>query len=168
MIRQTGISTRFWKIIPLVILVVGCVPLHATPTTSQPPAQISNPPVVQATSASATQPPAQTIPAPATQPPETATMPPEASKTIPPSNVPLTLTITSPTDQASVSQPSVEVSGSVSTDAVLTINDDIYDLPAGSFSETVALAQGPNAIEIVASNMSGNEVDKVLTVTYQP
>ncbi len=71
-------------------------------------------------------------------------------------------------DQAIVSQPSVEVRGTVSTDAVLTINDDIYVISAGAFTETVALQEGPNAIQITASDMSGNEVDEILTVTYQP
>jgi hypothetical protein len=84
------------------------------------------------------------------------------------SNVPLTLTIYSPADQSIVSQPSVEIRGEVSMDAVLTINNDTYLLPPGIFIETVALEEGPNTIQIIASDMNGNEVDLILTITYQP
>lgn len=83
-------------------------------------------------------------------------------------NGPFTLTITSPVDQAVVSEPQVDVVGEVSAEAVLTINDDIFLLPAGPFTQTVSLDEGPNAVQIVASDMDGNEVDLVLTVTYQP
>jgi archaellum component FlaF (FlaF/FlaG flagellin family) len=92
-----------------------------------------------------------------------ATVPSNAS-----SNTPFTLTINSPADQAVVSQPSVEIRGEVSTDMVLSINDDIYIFPAGIFTVTVSLQEGPNVIQIVASDMSGNEIDQILTITYQP
>jgi hypothetical protein len=84
------------------------------------------------------------------------------------SNGPLTLTIHSPQDQATVSDPHVEVKGKVSEDAVLTINDEIYVLQPGEFTQSVPLSAGLNAIQIAASDMAGNEVDLVLTVTYQP
>jgi hypothetical protein len=60
------------------------------------------------------------------------------------------------------------LSGNVSRDAVLTINDEIYVLPPGDFSIPLTLEEGPNALEIVASDTDGNEVDLILTVTYQP
>ena len=79
-----------------------------------------------------------------------------------------TLTVTSPADQAVVAKPGVELRGKVSDAAVLTVNDDTYLLEAGAFTETVQLQEGINAIQIVASDMDGNEVDLILTVTYQP
>jgi len=84
------------------------------------------------------------------------------------SHGPLTLTIDSPQDQATVSDPNMDVKGKVSEDAVLTINDEIYDLKAGEFTQSVQLTEGLNAIQIVASDMAGNEVDLILTITYQP
>lgn len=117
---------RIWKVLPLVIWLVGC----SLPTAS---------PAGPATATPAIQ-----------------------------SNGPLTLTIYSPQDQATVSDPNVEVKGKVSEDAVLTINDAIYVLKPGEFTQSVPLTEGLNAIQIVASDMVGNEVDLILTITYQP
>jgi len=148
MSQQTGISIKILKILPLVILVAGCVSTPTPPIPTSANSQASSPTAAQTSVASAAL--------------STASIPAHFSST------PLILVITSPTDQAVVSQPSVEVRGTVSTEAVLTINNDIYILTAGAFTETVALDDGPNAIQIAASNMSGTEVDKILTVTYQP
>ncbi len=62
----------------------------------------------------------------------------------------------------------VELHGEISADAVLTVNDEIYLLEAGEFSEPVTLQEGLNAIQITASDMDGNIVELVLTITYQP
>jgi hypothetical protein len=79
-----------------------------------------------------------------------------------------TLTIFTPIDRSVVSTPAAEIKGELSADAVLSINNDIYVLPAGTFTESVPLVSGSNEIEIVASDMSGAEVDLILTVIYQP
>ncbi len=84
------------------------------------------------------------------------------------SNGAFALTIFSPPDQAVVSEPKVDLRGEVSKDAVLTVNDDTYVLKPGSFVETVQLEEGLNAVQIVASDMDGNEIDLILTITYQP
>jgi len=81
---------------------------------------------------------------------------------------PLTLTIYSPQDQATVSSSKVDIKGTVSEAAVLTINDDIYVLEPGEFTQPVSLSEGLNAVQIVASDMDGNEIDLILTLTYQP
>jgi hypothetical protein len=94
-----------------------------------------------------------------------------ATPTRPPiqmANGPFSLTITSPSDLAVVEEPTVELRGKVSGTAVLTVNEDIYLLEAGVFAEPVQLQEGINAIQIIASDMDGNEIDLVLTVTYQP
>jgi hypothetical protein len=80
----------------------------------------------------------------------------------------LVLTIISPLNDAVVIEPQTNLIGNISRDAVLTVNEDIYDLLAGDFTIPVNLQEGPNILEIVASDADGNEVDLILTVTYQP
>ena len=125
------------------------IPRAATQTSAQPTAQAG------------AQPTAQT----GAQP--TAVPQPSAPKA-PPAGAPLSMTIDSPLDKAVVSSANLTITGKVSRQAVLTINDTTYLVPAGPFSEPYTLAQGPNTIQIVASDTSGNEVDLILTVTYQP
>jgi len=149
---------RISKIFPLIILVAGCV--------SNPTVQPASEPSGNGSTASST----KTAPAGLSAEQNPTISPLQATTPSPASfsSGILTLTIFSPLDQAVVSQSSVEIQGEVSTDAVLTINDDIYVLPPGIFTEMVALEQGPNAIQIVASDQSGNEIDQILTVIYQP
>jgi hypothetical protein len=143
---------RIWNILPLVFLLAGC--------GSSPSTQDAVPSMMQTASFPAEEP---TIQAPTLTPIQAETPTPAVL-----SNGPFTLTVFSPLDQASISEPSVEIHGEVSEDAVLSINDDIYVLPPGVFTETVVLEEGPNAIQIVASDMNGNEVDLILTVIYLP
>jgi hypothetical protein len=52
---------------------------------------------------------------------------------------------------------------------VITINEDILLVDeTGVFSATVPLEEGPNAIQIVASDAVGNEESLELIVTYEP
>ena len=81
---------------------------------------------------------------------------------------PFTLTIASPSDLDIVDQPQVDLKGQVNKTAVLTVNDDIFLLEKGAFSQPVQLTEGINALQIVASDMDGNEVDLILSITYQP
>jgi len=67
-----------------------------------------------------------------------------------------------------VDSAEIFVVGDVSIEAILTINEEIYLLSAGQFSLPVTLEEGPNALEIVASDFEGNEVYLILTITYQP
>jgi hypothetical protein len=83
-------------------------------------------------------------------------------------NGPFVLTIFSPADQAVVSTPEVDLHGQVSDDAVLTVNADTFVLKRGEFTQSIPLEEGLNSIQIVASDMDGNEIDLVLTITYQP
>ncbi len=84
------------------------------------------------------------------------------------SNSGFTLTINSPADLSTVSQSTVDLQGKVSKDAVLSVDDNNYVLNSGNFSEPVQLQEGINAIQIVASDMDGNEIDLIMTITYQP
>ncbi len=79
-----------------------------------------------------------------------------------------TLTITSPADLAIVTQSPIDLKGKVNETAVLTVNDDTYLVQKGAFTEPVQLEEGANTIQIVASDMDGNEVDMILSITYQP
>lgn len=81
---------------------------------------------------------------------------------------PLALNILSPQDGAVVNTPQIELTGQVSREIVLTVNEQIYLLPPGDFSLPVALEEGANALEIVASDVDGNEITFILVITYQP
>jgi Glucodextranase, domain B len=78
------------------------------------------------------------------------------------------LMIYSPADGDVVNQPQVELRGQTTVETVLSVNNEIHILPAQQdFVIPVPLEEGPNVIEIVASDYAGNEIDIILTVTYQ-
>ena len=79
------------------------------------------------------------------------------------------LQVLAPVDEAVVNTPQVDVTGSAPAGAVVSIDDEI--LVVGSdqqFKTTVTLDEGPNLIEVIASDESGNEMSVLLTVTYEP
>ena len=78
----------------------------------------------------------------------------------------LTVQVFSDSD-VEVNQPSYFVSGRAPSGTVLSINDDILLVDQSqAFSTEVLLEDGPNLIEIVASDSEGNEVSFMLTVSY--
>ena len=81
----------------------------------------------------------------------------------------LWLQILAPLNEAVVNTPQVDVSGSAPAGTVISINDEILivDLD-GQFKTTVSMEEGPNLIEIIASDESGNEIPMLLTITYEP
>ena len=97
---------------------------------------------------------------PATEIPQTTA--PEPSGT-------LLLQVLSPQDEAVVNTPQMDIIGSAAAGAVVSINDEI--LLVGNdqqFNTTIALDEGPNLIEILASDDQGNETSLLLIVTYEP
>jgi hypothetical protein len=81
----------------------------------------------------------------------------------------LTVTVFEPEDGAVVNTDRVKVKGEAPPETVVTINDDILIVEdGGMFESEVGLDEGPNVIEIVASDLDGNEVDFMITVTYEP
>lgn len=78
----------------------------------------------------------------------------------------LSLLLTSPLDGSETNLPQTELVGNVSENAVLSINDEIYVLNAGNFTQKIPLEAGLNVFQIVVSDDAGNEIDLVLTVTY--
>jgi hypothetical protein len=81
----------------------------------------------------------------------------------------LWLQVLSPQDEAIVNTSQVEVIGSAPARAVVSVNDDIFlNGDDQQFKTTVSLEEGPNLIEILASDENGNEASLILTVTYEP
>lgn len=133
---------RAFNLFFLLVLLAACVPAPETASPSPPPAAMASSP-------------SPALSAPTATPIEVA-------------NGPLVLRIFSPADGDVVDSAEIFVVGDVSIEAVLTINEEIYLLSAGQFSLPVTLEEGPNALEIVASDFEGNEVYLILTITYQP
>ncbi len=76
---------------------------------------------------------------------------------------------TSSNDDVFVTQNSYEVSGRTTVDALLSVNDSVLEVDEqGRFAFAVDLEEGPNIIEIVASNAAGEQYDEVLLVFYEP
>lgn len=81
----------------------------------------------------------------------------------------LTLQVTEPQNESVVHASEIVVSGTTRSDAVVSINDAVVEVDEeGKFSATVTLEEGPNSIEVIASDYEGNETSQVLTLIYQP
>jgi hypothetical protein len=82
---------------------------------------------------------------------------------------PLHVTFTAPADNTVVNVPRVAVTGLAPSETVLTINDSLIVVDAtGQFSVTVPLQEGPNELNVLASDSDGNLVSTQLIVTYDP
>lgn len=80
----------------------------------------------------------------------------------------LTARIFSQSDTTVNVEPYV-IQGWTSEEAVITVNDAIFTNPADSYFELpVDLEEGPNLVEVVISDMDGDEVSFTLTITYEP
>lgn len=65
-----------------------------------------------------------------------------------------------------VSSQRVSLEGRASPDATVSVNGQLVGLEAtGHFSVSVPLNEGPNLIEIIASDFAGNVAQKLLTLT---
>jgi uncharacterized protein YfaP (DUF2135 family) len=85
------------------------------------------------------------------------------------SSTSVTLNITQPQDETTVSTSTVQVKGVTTGDATVDVNGSMVDVGAdGAFSTTVTLEQGPNSIQVTASDSQGSDNTQVLTVIYQP
>ena len=77
------------------------------------------------------------------------------------------LTITEPLDETTVYTADLVVKGQTEPDAVVSVNEAVVDVDAeGKFSTMVTLEEGPNPIEVLASDFEGNEGSVTLTVIY--
>jgi len=81
----------------------------------------------------------------------------------------LWLQVLSPLDEAVINTLQVEVTGSASAGAVISIDEEILIVGVDQqFKTTISLDEGPNLIEIIASDENGNEMSVLLTITYEP
>lgn len=79
------------------------------------------------------------------------------------------LQILAPQDETVANVSQVDVTGSAPAGTVISINDLILIVDSSQqFTTRVPLEEGPNLIEIVASDDNGNELSTLLTVTYEP
>ncbi len=77
--------------------------------------------------------------------------------------------VKSPQDQSIVNTPTITVIGTTSPGAVVSVNGQLASVsPNGSFQLAISLDEGPNDIEVVASDENGNELSAILSVIYQP
>lgn len=81
----------------------------------------------------------------------------------------LPLEITTPEKESIVTSPEILVEGITTADAVVSINEAIIAVDEeGKFSTELILGEGPNLIEIIASDYEDNEASVLLTVIYVP
>jgi hypothetical protein len=79
----------------------------------------------------------------------------------------LILTVDTPQEKATVSTPTVTVSGTVTKTAEVKVNDVAVPSKGGKFSTEIKLTEGINVIDVVAK--SGKDVErKTVTITYNP
>jgi len=89
-----------------------------------------------------------------------------------PTNVPnIFLTIDKPIEGSVLSQKSVSISGKTADNATLVVNTAETDqviTPSlnGNYSVSISLDNGENQISITAISPTGDEVTKVITLTY--
>ena len=90
---------------------------------------------------------------------------PTTSTTLGASQGTLPLTVTSPIDSATLSTNTVTVQGQTTPGATVTVNgnSDVADAN-GNFSIDVSLDNGPNAIDVIATDDSGNQGEVLLMV----
>ncbi len=82
----------------------------------------------------------------------------------------LSLVVTSPQDEVVVKDAVLRVLGRTSPDAVVSVNGKIIrtvDIE-GNFSTLVSLVEGPNLLEVIATDYRGGQASQVLTVIYAP
>jgi hypothetical protein len=109
--------------------------------------------------------PTEEILASSTIPPVTATSADTATEAAPTQAIPFSFQIDSPHDGDVISATSIDLTGSVSADAVVSVNEDIFQFPAGAFKQPITLNPGVNVLQIIASDAAGNEIDLVINIT---
>ena len=155
MIRGTFALTLM-LLLALTIFASGCAKEEAvytpTPTPAVTPNQFSTPtPTVK----------------------QTPTITPAYTSTPTPTTTVLLLEITQPKDGEQVSSRDILVSGKTIPGAVVSASiDDAVEIANveqdGNFSVTVNLEEGPNLIEVVASDQLGNEKSSSIAVICVP
>jgi hypothetical protein len=72
-------------------------------------------------------------------------------------------------DNTIVNTPQIPVSGLVAPGAILSVNGTIIEVDGtGTFTTAVLLDEGPNLVEVMATNLAGDEEYQGLAVIYIP
>ena len=151
----------------LAVLVAGCSlsgsapEPTATSVVEQPTASPTATPTEPAATATSQAPTAEapTVEAPVVSAPE---------PTFTPLPTELFLELASPQDESVVTTDSVTVSGVTTPDAVVSVNGEPVEVNAlGEFSVAAVLIEGPNLIEVVASDLSSQKRAEI-AVIYLP
>ena len=134
----------------LLVLVVACAP---------PPAEITPTPTPEPTPA----------PTPSPAPTPTPTPAPEPTPTPAPIPVGFFLKVTEPKDEGILTASVLRVSGTTTPDAVVSVNGEVVEVDEwGNFTTMVTLEEGPNTIEVIATDFEGNKESTILAVIYIP
>jgi len=81
----------------------------------------------------------------------------------------LFLEVAEPQDESVISTSPIYVRGNTSPDAEVSVNGELIDVDEqGNFAAMVEMEEGPNAIEIIATDYEGNEESRILAVIYAP
>ena len=143
----------------------------AEPTPTSPPVPTATSvPVATATSAPPT-PGAITAPPATATPAATSTPLPTPTPTPVPQPAELFVEVSEPQDNSVIGSAEVTVGGRSTPDATVSVNGQVADIDAsGRFSTAVpvTLEEGPNLIEVIASDLAGGVETRVLTVVYIP
>jgi len=97
---------------------------------------------------------------------------PEAASIPPATSIPITpaaffLKVTAPQDESVVTTGTVQVTGETTPNAVVTVNSQLAEVDAdGRFQVSLNLTEGPNLIEVVASDFSNNQFRELRTVIF--
>jgi hypothetical protein len=94
----------------------------------------------------------------------------ESAKVTPTPNVnQITLTVTAPADNATVTSPNLTVRGVTKPGAEVSVNEtDVVANGNGNFSANITLEEGDNYIVVVAVDVDGQVAEAELTATYTP
>ena len=145
--------------------ILGCTQASATPTLSPTSTSAAVPTATVAPSPTSTTTPVPTTTATTVPPTATATSLPTATTT----PEPLFLVVTEPQADSVVNSSPISVAGSTTPDAVVSINGEAVEVDIdGAFSAQVILEEGPNSIEVVASNLQGEQGNVILALIYLP
>ncbi len=106
-------------------------------------------------------------PAPVPVPPPEVT--PATPSTVTPAPVGFFMKVTEPKDESTVATSVISVSGATSPDAVVSVNGETIEVDEqGNFTTMVTLGEGPNTIEVIASDFEGNRESILLAIIYIP
>ncbi len=162
----------------IILAATGCVESKARFTPTPEPTAVPTATTVLTVAPTATPVPPSPTPVPtatAVPPTPTPTPSPTAVPTVVPTAVlstdafNLTLDPEGIVDGATIYGETVVVRGITSVDAIVSVNDVILEVqPDGSFELTVLLDEGPNVIDVVASNLTGSSINYSLVVVSIP